>query len=75
MCRSGIDNMAVRSGIDNMAVQGRWPLTAGVAQGRYNCSQNYQLQFEAVIKTILNIITCHGGYIFLAQAASHEIEF
>ena len=27
MCRS----------IDNVAVQGRWPLTTGVAQGRYYC--------------------------------------
>ena len=24
-------------GIDNVAVQGTWPLTAGVAQGRYYC--------------------------------------
>ena len=27
----------VGRGIDNMAVQGRWPLTTGVAQGRYYC--------------------------------------
>ena len=27
----------VGRGIDNVAVQGRWPLTTGVAQGRYYC--------------------------------------
>ena len=30
----------VGRGIDNVAVQGRWPLTTGVAQGRYYCIQN-----------------------------------
>ena len=31
----------VGQGFDNVAVQGRWPLTTGVAQGRYYCI--YQL--------------------------------
>ena len=28
----------VGRGIDNVAVQARWPLTTGVAQGRYYCT-------------------------------------
>ena len=31
--------------IDNVSVRGRWPLTTGVAQGRYYCSANILLFF------------------------------
>ena len=42
LIRGNLTLKCVGQGIDNVAVQGRWPLTTGVAQGRYYCSwQNY----------------------------------
>ena len=38
LIRGNLILKCVGRGIDNMAVQGRWPLTTGVAQGRYYCS-------------------------------------
>ena len=37
LIRGNLTLKCVGRGIDNVAVQGRWPLTAGVAQGRYYC--------------------------------------
>ena len=37
LIRGNLTLKCVSQGIDNMAVQGRWPLTTGVAQGRYYC--------------------------------------
>ena len=37
LIRGNLTLKCVGRGIDNMAVQGRWPLTTGVAQGRYYC--------------------------------------
>ena len=34
----------VGRGFDNVAVQGRWPLTTGVAQGRYYCTTQYKTE-------------------------------
>ena len=38
LIRGNLTLKCVGRGIDNVAVQGRWPLTMGVAQGRYYCS-------------------------------------
>ena len=38
LIRGNLTLKCVGRGIDNMAVQGRWPLTTGVAQGRYCCT-------------------------------------
>ena len=38
LIRGDLTLKCVGRGIDNVAVQGRWPLTTGVAQGRYYCS-------------------------------------
>ena len=38
LIRGNLTLKCVGRGIDNVAVQGRWPLTTGVAQGRYYCS-------------------------------------
>ena len=40
LIRGKLTLKCVGRGIDNMAVQGRWPLTTGVAQGRYYCSSH-----------------------------------
>ena len=37
LIRGNLTLKCVGRGIDNVAVQGRWPLTTGVAQGRYYC--------------------------------------
>ena len=37
LIRGNLTLKCVGWGIDNVAVQGRWPLTTGVAQGRYYC--------------------------------------
>ena len=39
LIRGNLTLKCVGRGIDNMAIQGRWPLTTGVAQGRYYCTQ------------------------------------
>ena len=38
LIRGDLTLKCVGRGIDNVAEQGRWPLTTGVAQGRYYCS-------------------------------------
>ena len=38
LIRGNLTLKCVGMGIDNVAVQGRWPLTTGVAQGRYYCN-------------------------------------
>ena len=38
LIRGNLTLKCVGRGIDNVAVQGRWPLTTGVAQGRYYCN-------------------------------------
>ena len=38
LIRGNLALKCVGRGFDNVAVQGRWPLTTGVAQGRYYCS-------------------------------------
>ena len=38
LIRGNLTLKCVSRGIDNVAVQGRWPLTTGVAQGRYYCN-------------------------------------
>ena len=38
LIRGNLTLKCVGRGIDNVAVQGRWPLTTGVAQGRYYCT-------------------------------------
>ena len=47
-------NVEMCRGIDHVAVQGRWPLTTGVAQGRYYCivlcSRQYYLFIQFVLK-------------------------
>ena len=40
LIRGNLTLKCVGRGIDNVAVQGRWPLTTGVAQGRYYCIHN-----------------------------------
>ena len=35
LIRGNLTLKCVGRGIDNVAIQGRWPLTTGVAQGRY----------------------------------------
>ena len=37
LIRDNLTLKCVGRGIDYVAVQGRWPLTTGVAQGRYYC--------------------------------------
>ena len=37
LIRGNLKLKCVGRGIDNVAVQDRWPLTTGVAQGRYYC--------------------------------------
>ena len=37
LIRGNLTLKCVGRGIDNVAVQGMWPLTTGVAQGRYYC--------------------------------------
>ena len=37
LIRGNLTLKCIGRGIDNVAVQGRWPLTTGVAQGRYYC--------------------------------------
>ena len=37
LIRGNLTLKFVGRGIDNVVVQGRWPLTTGVAQGRYYC--------------------------------------
>ena len=39
LIRGNLTLKCVGRGIDNVAVQGRWPLTTGVAQGRYYCTR------------------------------------
>ena len=41
LIRGNLTLKCVGLGIDNVAVQGRWPLTTGVAQGRYYCTTIY----------------------------------
>ena len=43
LIRGNLTLKCVGRGIDNMAIQGRWPLTTGVAQGRYYCSVHFFL--------------------------------
>ena len=38
LIRGNLTLKCVGRSIDNVAVQGRWPLTTGVAQGRYYCT-------------------------------------
>ena len=38
LIRGNLTLKCVGRGIDNVAVQDRWPLTTGVAQGRYYCT-------------------------------------
>ena len=38
LIRGNLTLKCVGRGIDNLVVQGRWPLTTGVAQGRYYCN-------------------------------------
>ena len=38
LIRGNLTLKCVGRGIDNVAVQARWPLTTGVAQGRYYCT-------------------------------------
>ena len=38
LIRDNLTLKCVGRGFDNVAVQGRWPLTTGVAQGRYYCT-------------------------------------
>ena len=45
LIRGNLTLKCVGRGIDNMAVQGRWPLTTGVAQGRYYCNTVYVLAY------------------------------
>ena len=44
LIRGNLTLKCVGRGIDNVAVQGRWPLTAGVAQGRYYCTQTLHIE-------------------------------
>ena len=39
LIRGNLTLKCVGRGIDNVAVQGRWPLTTGIAQGRYYCTR------------------------------------
>ena len=48
LIRGNLTLKCVGRGIDNVAVQGRWPLTTGVAQGRYYCTHEYIL-FTALL--------------------------
>ena len=53
LIRGNLTLKCVGRGIDNVAVQGRWPLTTGVAQGRYYCSQTTTLQCFGCVRRIL----------------------
>ena len=59
LIRGNLTLKCVGRGIDNVAVQGRWPLTTGVAQGRYYCTdrtnQTYRLAHLAVHASIRNV--------------------
>ena len=46
----------VGRGIDNVAIQGRWPLTTGVAQGRYYCTSILG-NYTKVLMSILFVYT------------------
>ena len=64
LIRGNLTLKCVGRGIDNVAVQGRWPLTAGVAQGRYYCTQtlhiehlnnfNYDQKYLEILKNIFH---------------------
>ena len=43
LIRGNLTSKCFGRGIDNVAVQGRWPLTTGVAQGRYYCIQDHHI--------------------------------
>ena len=65
LIRGNLTLKCVGRGIDNVAVQGRWPLTTGVAQGRYYCTliqdyhrQNSQLTFKQLYNFTAIILTC-----------------
>ena len=49
LIRGNLTLKCVGSGIDNVAVQGRWPLTTGVAQGRYYCSGKMVALFNSLL--------------------------
>ena len=62
--RGNLTLKCVGRGIDNMAAQGRWPLTTGVAQGRYYCRWNmndticgFQLKGNASMGSSMSIIS------------------
>ena len=50
LIRGNLTLKCVGRGIDNVAVQGRWPLTTGVAQGRYYCNKDSSI-FLAMIRS------------------------
>ena len=54
LIRGNLTLTCVGRGIDNVAVQGRWPLTTGVAQGRYYC-----IEVETQIKKITCFFQIH----------------
>ena len=48
LIRGNLTLKCVGRGIDNVAVQGRWPLTTGVAQGRYYCIDDLSISLSNV---------------------------
>ena len=57
LIRGNLTLKCVGRGIDNVAVQGRWPLTTGVAQGRYYC--NYMSDAIRKRANKANCSTCY----------------
>ncbi len=53
------DRVEMCRDIDNVAVHGRWPLTTGVAQGRFYCIAEYILyvNFYSVVMVNKEAIT------------------
>ena len=54
LIRGNLTLKCVGRGIDNVAVQGRWPLTTGVAQGRYYCTANFKMAQIAILFLLLS---------------------
>ena len=63
LIRGNLTLKYVGRGIDNVAVQGRWPLTTGVAQGRYYCTVVFVLTNENDISGVTGL---HAKHICLA---------
>ena len=58
LIRGNLTLKCVGRGIDNVAVQGRWPLTTGVAQGRYYCSVTQCNILLSMCPSSLLFLTC-----------------